>query len=225
MRQHRITSGYLRSARRRSRLRVGHGPALQWHSIPRAGIHALLRLVQKRWPPGSPAATSAEALCRSICSDHQEWLQAERGLAQKSIRALMWESPNFLAWYTARRPVDELAELNIEDIDIYFELRAAAGLRRRSLKDVAERLRLLLRFLHKTGRIAVDPAPGITGPRLYAYESIPSGLSAEQISPVLKKTRKDRSPIGYRDYASCCCYRPTDCVMEKGSPKKLQCKS
>ena len=36
---------------------------------------------------------------------------------------------------------------------------------------------------------------------LHAYESIPSALSAEQISAVLKNTRKDRSPLGYRDYA------------------------
>ena len=80
-------------------------------------------------------------------------------------------------------------------------MRAAAGLRRRSLKDVAERLRSLMRFLHRTGRIGIDLAPRIIGPVLYAYESIPSALSAEQISAVLKNTRKDRSPMGYRDYA------------------------
>lgn len=194
-------SGYLRYARRRSHRRFGRPPAPRWEAIPRAGIHALLRLVQKQWPPQPPAASPAEAFCRSVCNEYREWLQVERGLAQKSIRALMWEGRHFLSWYTARSPFDELAELNIKDIDTYFELRAAAGLRRRSLKDVAERLRSLMRFLTRTGRIAVDLAPGITGPRLYAYEAIPSALSAEQISAVLKSTRKDRSPIGYRDYA------------------------
>ncbi|MGO9606552.1 MAG: hypothetical protein ACLQAT_24700 [Candidatus Binataceae bacterium] len=58
-------------------------------------------------------------------------------------------------------------------------------MRRRSLKDVAERLRSLMLFLHRTGRIGVDLAPGITGPMLYAYEPIPSPLGAEQISAVL----------------------------------------
>lgn len=85
--------------------------------------------------------------------------------------------------------------MNIRDIDIYFAMRAA-GLRRRSLKDVAERLRSMLRFLHRTGRIGIDLAPRIISPVLYAYESIPSALSAEQISGVLKNTRKDRSPMG-----------------------------
>ncbi len=82
---------------------------------------------------------------------------------------------HFLSSYTARGAVDELAELNIRDIDIYFEMRAA-GPRRRSLKDVAERLRSLMRFLHRTGRIRVDLAPGIIGPVLYAYESGEPGL-------------------------------------------------
>jgi len=36
---------------------------------------------------------------------------------------------------------------------------------------------------------------------LHAYESIPSALTAEHISAVLQCTRKDRSPMGYRDYA------------------------
>jgi integrase len=58
-----------------------------------------------------------------------------------------------------------------------------------------------MRFLHRTGRIGIDLAPRILGPRLYAYESIPSALSAEQIARVLQSTCKDRSPMGYRDYA------------------------
>lgn len=193
-------SGYLRYARRRSHLRFGHPPAPRWESIPRAGIHALLRLVQKQWPPEPSASSAAEVLCRSICGEYREELE-QRGLAKQSIRALMWEGQHFLSWYTARSPVDDFAELNIKDIDLYFDMRAAAGLRRRSLKDMAERLRSLMRFLHRRGRIGDDLAPRISGPLLYAYESIPSALSAEQTSAVLKSTRKDRSPVGYRDYA------------------------
>jgi site-specific recombinase XerD len=159
-----------------------------------------MRLAQKRWPPEPPAASPGEALCRSVCSEYREWLHVQRGLPKASIRALIWEGRHFLSWYTARSPADDLTELNIRDIDIYFEMRAA-GLRRRSLKDLAERLRSLMRFLNRTGRVAVDLAPRIIGPVLYVYESIPSALSAEQISAVLKNTRKDRSPMGYRDYA------------------------
>lgn len=193
-------SSYLRFARRQFHRRHGYPPAPRWESIPRAGIHALLRLVQKPWPPEQPPASPAEALCRSVCNEYRELLQVQRGLAQASIRALMWEGRNFLSWYAARSSLDDLRKLNVRDVDIYFEMRAA-GLRRRSLKDVAERLRSLMRFLHRTDRIGIDLAPRIIAPVLYAYESIPSALSAEQISAVLKNTRKDRSPLGYRDYA------------------------
>jgi integrase/recombinase XerD len=193
-------SGYLHYAVRRFRQRHGHPPSPWWQSIPRAGIHALLRLVQKPWPPEPPPVSPAEALCRSVCDEYRKWLHDERGLAKASIRALMWEGRHFLTWYTRRSPVDELSELNIRDIDIYFAMRAP-DLRRRSLKDVAERLRSLMRFLHRMGIIGADLAPRIISPTLYAYESIPSALTAEQISAVLKNTRKDRSPIGYRDYA------------------------
>jgi len=85
-------------------------------------------------------------------------------------------------------------------VDAYFEARAP-GLRRKSLKDVAERLRSLLRHLHRTGRTAVDLAQQIIAPMLYAYESIPSALSLDQVAAVLKSTRKDRSPMGLRGYA------------------------
>lgn len=57
-------SRYLRYAIRKFRQRHDHAPALRWKSICRAGIHALLRLVQKRWPPEAPPASSAEAFCR-----------------------------------------------------------------------------------------------------------------------------------------------------------------
>ncbi len=194
-------SGYLHYAIRKFRQRHGHPPAPRWESIPRAGIHKLLRLVQKRWPPEPPTASPAEALCRSVCNEYREWLHVQRRLAKASIRALMWEGRNFLSWYTARSAGDELADLNVRDIDTYFEMRAAAGLRRRSLKDVAERLRSLMRFLYRTGRVGIDLAPRIIGPTLYAYESIPCALSEEQISAVLKSARMDRSPMEYRDYA------------------------
>jgi integrase/recombinase XerD len=193
-------SRYLRCAVRRFRQRHGHSPAVHWRSIPRAGIHALLRLVQKPWPPEPPAAGPTEVLCRTVCDEYREWLSAQRGLASATVDALMWEARHFLAWYTERPSVIGFMGLTVRDIDAYFSMRAP-GLRRKSLKDVAERLRSLVQFLHRTGRAGVDLAPQIIAPLLYAYETIPSALGSEQIAAVLEATRKDRSPTGLRDYA------------------------
>ncbi len=77
----------------------------------------------------------------------------------------------------------------------------APKLRRRSIKDTAQRLRAFVRFLHATGRIPRDISTQIISPTMYAYESIPSALSREEIEAALTTTRKDRSALGLRDYA------------------------
>jgi hypothetical protein len=92
-------------------------------------IHALLRLVQKRWPPEPPPSGPGEVLCRTVCNEYQEWLRVQRGLAKASIDGLMWEGRPFLSWYTERSHATSF--ISIRDIDAYFEMRAL-GLRRRS---------------------------------------------------------------------------------------------
>lgn len=196
----RTISSYLSLAVQRFRERHGRAPADAWASIPRSGIHGLLKLTLKRWPPELTTSDTRELLCREVCNQYQTWLQEERGLAVASIDALLWEARHFCAWYMGRAGTASFMDLGIRDIDAYFEMRAPE-LRRKSLKDVAERLRSFARHLQRTCRTAADLAPQIIAPMLYAYETIPSALSLVQVATVLKSARKDRSPIGLRDYA------------------------
>ena len=193
-------SDYLCLAVRHFRKRHGRAPARDWVSIPRAGIHGLLKLALKCWPPEPAPPDAGGLLCRAVCDQYQTWLREERGLAAASIDALMWEARHFCAWYVGYAGRRSFMDLSIQDVDAYFAMRAP-GLRRKSLKDVAERLRSLTRHLHRTGHTAADLAPQIIAPMLYAYESIPSTLSLDQIATVLKSAQKDRSPMGSRDYA------------------------
>ena len=193
-------SNYLCLAVRQFRKRHGRANAPRWVSIPRSGIHGLLKLALKRWPPEPKTSNTRELLCREVCQQYQTWLQEARGLAVASIDALMWEARHFCAWYIECAASASFMSMNVRDIDAYFEMRAR-GLRRRSLKDVAERLRSFIRHLHRTGHTPVDLTPQIIGPRLYAYETIPSVLSLDQTATVLKSARDDQSPIGLRDYA------------------------
>jgi integrase/recombinase XerD len=103
-------SNYLRCAVRQFRQRHGYSCAPQWQSIPRSGIHALLRSVQKRWPPEPMTSDPGEILCRAVCKEYQEWLSEKRGLAVASVDDLMWEARHFLAWYTNRTGVASLRE-------------------------------------------------------------------------------------------------------------------
>lgn len=180
--------------------RHGRPPASRWHAIPRSGIHALLRLAQGQWPPAPKATCAAEAMRFAICDEYETWLREERGLAEPSIYALMWEGRNFLAWQLDRCGADSLMEMSVGDIDRYMNMRSLHQTRR-SVKDVAERLRSMLRYLHRTGRAAIDLSPHVIAPLLYAYEGVPSILERDQIAAVLQVAGQDRTPVGLRDHA------------------------
>lgn len=191
---------YLRHAIRSFRKRHGRSPGASWHAIPRSGIHALLRLAQGQWPPVRKATSAVEAMRFAICDEYETWLREERGLAEPSIYALMWEGRNFLAWQLDQCAVDSLMEMTVGDIDRYMETRSPHQTRK-SVKDVAERLRSILRYLHRTDRTTIDLSPHVIAPLLYAYEGVPSILERGQIAAVLQRTEKDRTPMGLRDHA------------------------
>jgi len=191
---------YLRHAIALFRKRHGRPPGPYWHSIPRSGIHALLRLAQGQWPPAPKVTCASDVVRFTICDEYETWLREERGLVWPSIAALLWEARHFLAWQLGRCGAESLMELSVGDIDRYMDLRAPK-LTRKSLKDVAERLRSLLRYLHRTGRTAIDLSPHVIAPLLYAYEGVPSILERSQIAAVLENTRKDTTPVGLRDHA------------------------
>jgi hypothetical protein len=116
-------------------------------------------------------------------------------VASASIAALMWEARNFLRWQFDRGGAASLETLSIVDVDLYMDMRAP-GLRRKSLADVAERLRSVVRYLHRTGRIPTDLTPHIIGPMLYAYEDVPSTLDKSK-SPQCwpRRRRTDRRGV------------------------------
>ena len=181
-------------------IQYGRPLSARWHMLPRTAIAKLLRLAQGNWPPDAEMIGPDDEHRHEICREYEAWLREERGLASASIAALMWEARNFLRWQFDRAGAASLETLSIVDIDLYMDMRAP-GLRRKSLADVAERLRSVVRHLHRTGRIPTDLTPHIIGPMLYAYEDVPSTLERSQIAAVLATTQEDRSPRGLRDYA------------------------
>ncbi|SFB56839.1 Site-specific recombinase XerD [Rhizobium sp. NFR07] len=191
---------YLRHAIALFQERHGRPPRPYWHSIPRSGIHALLRLAQGQWPPAPIATCAVDALRLAICDEYETWLREERGLAPASIDALMWEGRNFLVWRLNRHGHDGLMSLIVSDIDASMDMRRPHQTRR-SVKDVAERLRSILRYLHRTRRVAIDLSPHVIAPLLYAYEGVPSILTPDQVAAVLQSSEQDTTPAGLRDHA------------------------
>lgn len=195
-----LVAAYLHHAVRRFRELRGRPPTSRWTSVPQSGIHALVRTALDEWPPEPPVTDAHDRLCRQICDQYERWLRTERGLAEASVATLMWEARHFCAWIREACSDADFAHLTMRDVDAYLDLRAPR-LTRKSLKDVAERLRGFLRHLHWSGRIASDLSQHVIAPLLYAYEGIPSILTPEQIAAVLDAVGRDGSPKGLRDHA------------------------
>ena len=191
---------YLRHAGVTFRKRRGRPPGPNWHSIPRSGIHAVLRLAQGQWPPEPDVIGPEAELRHAICRNYEAWLREERGLAVASITALLAEARHFLIWQLERGGAQSLKNLSVRDIDLYMDARAP-GQRRVSLKGYAERLRSALRYMHRNGHVTSNLATRVIAPTLYAYEGVPSILEPDQIAAVLETTKRDTSPMGLRDYA------------------------
>jgi integrase/recombinase XerD len=182
--------------------RHGHPPASvgDWRSHHSSGIRLFLWCANGHLPVGAASRCPFEAFSRALCDEYAQWLEEQRGLAAASIDSLVGEARRFLVWFGEGRTTDSLLAMTIADVDAYLQSRSVS-LRRVSLKSVTNQLRCLLRYAHATGRTGQDFALSVTSPTLYALESIPSCLNAEEIRIVAHTTRQDHSPKGLRDYA------------------------
>jgi integrase/recombinase XerD len=190
--------------RRRHRLfSKQHGkspPFRKWSQRYTGAIHMLLRLVHGRWPVADPPATALEAVHRDIVLEYDMWLRDLRGLRPETRTKRTTLALRFLTSLGARADRESLARLSVRDIDTYLS-QCCHGLRRASIEERTVCLRDFLRHLYRSGRLSSDLSGTVIGPRIYEHESIPSALRAEEVRRVLELTRKDRSPVGLRDYA------------------------
>jgi integrase/recombinase XerD len=188
--------GALRPKRRSARM----DPSLQGLRIPhRAAIHMLLRLVHGRWPLAPTPKSRLERFRADLIGEYDAWMRDLRGLSAGTRVIRCTEARIFLEWVAGHGRPKQLAHITVADVDAYVQSRASS-MRRQSLQGFTSNLRIFLRHLHDSGKIP-DLSSTLIGPRLYAFEGIPSTLRAEDIDKVLHCTRKDRSPVGLRDYA------------------------
>jgi len=193
---------YLTQELRQFARRHGHAPVSvdHWRGSHTAGVHGFLQCIVAQWPPSVTPAGPYEADCQALCTQYAQWLCEQRGLASQTIAERAAEAGRFLSWYGQRTEAGTLWTMAIADVDAYLQSRAPP-LRRVSRKGVAQRLRCFLRFVRVTGRTERDFALCVMAPTLYAFESIPSALSPDQVEAVLQASRNDRTPKGLRDHA------------------------
>lgn len=165
----------------------------------RSAIHLLLRLVHERWPPSVVPRSQREVFHQKLISDYDAWMDRLRGLSVGTRSNRRADAMRFLNWLETRGSQEGLRKLVVADIDLFVHWRMSS-LKRSAKKHVTVNLRSFLRYLFSTG-LAPDLASTVIGPKIYAYEDIPSALRAGEIERVVQFVRGDRSPIGLRDYA------------------------
>ena len=158
----------------------------------------LLRLVHGTWPPEIAPTTADEIAMHEVIGDYDAWMVELRGLSASTREHGRAEARSLLRWL--RDHDKSVATLGVADLDAYIASRGIS-MRRSSKVAMVSTLRGVLRYLHGSGRMPIDLADAIEGPPIYALEGIPSTIRREDIERALKAARRDRSPLGRRDYA------------------------
>jgi site-specific recombinase XerD len=163
-------------------------------------IRRLLRMLNPNWPPPEPAANDGERFQRELLDGYARWLVDVHGLSQGILSRNSRAARIFLHWLGDKASRDSLPRVGLSEIDDYLNWRMRE-LRRTTRTGVASSLRSFLRYLHSHGVVPKDLSPLVSGPVLYKFEDIPRAFSEDQVKSMLYTTRRDRTPVGLRDYA------------------------
>lgn len=193
---------YMRRRLRDYCRRHGHMPRNRkgWRTWCTDGVVQLLRFTHEQWPPERVPRNRGEARAQTLCKDYRSWLTDCRGLAVSTTNGCLEETQQFLAWHLAHGGQDQQMTVSLQQIDAYLQFRSA-GVRRTTLKLASQRLGGFLRFLHREGHLSEDLSRSMIHPTLYEFENIPSVLKPQEVTQILKVTRRDRSARGRRDFA------------------------
>ena len=193
---------FLRWELRSWRKRHGRDPrnVFEWRRRNRTAMNVFLRLVHGRWPVVATPVTAIEAFHCDLVRGYDAWMRELRGLASVTRSKRTTQALEFLTELGSRGEQESLAHLSVRDVDAHLQQRCKSW-RRRTIEGYTVCLRSFLRYLHGSGRTALDLSSTVIGPRIYDHEQIPSALRPEEVQAVVEATRQDRSPIGRRDCA------------------------
>ena len=129
----------------------------------------------------------------------EEWMRAERCLADGTIDINLRSAREFLDWLTGRGK--QLKSVRIGDVDAAIEAKQTGRqYGRKTIRGHAKRLRTFIRFAEDRDWCTPGMADGIVPPRFYPDENVRSTLSRDDVRRLLATTDDDR-PGDTRDRA------------------------
>jgi integrase/recombinase XerD len=144
-------------------------------------LHFLGRLQE----PALPAFPFAH-----LITDFTQYMRAERGLSQATIRNRCWHVQQFLGWLANQNRT--LAEVSIRDVDAFLSGKGTQDWGRVSVATSAQALRAFFRHAGLQGWCAKTMAVGISGPRVFKHEALPVGPAWADVQRLIASTDGDR---------------------------------
>jgi integrase/recombinase XerD len=133
-----------------------------------------------------------------LLDDFAQWMTQERGLSPHTIQNRRWHVERFLAWLDARDGA--VAELQLREVDAYFEALHAKGLSRVTIKIHANGVRAFLRHAERRAWCPTGLADLVAGPCIYRHHELPLGPSWDDVRKLIESTASD-APADIRDHA------------------------
>jgi site-specific recombinase XerD len=164
----------------------------------RGPIEQMLRLILPGFTgTGRPRRTSFPFA--AVAPRFLEYLEAERGLRQASVRHYQHHLIRFEAYLT-RIGVRALADLSPAILSAFVVERKAGGLAPTSLRNMCGVLRVFLRYAHREGLTAADLSGTVEWPQVYRLSTLPRSITWSEVQKVLDCVER-RTGSGKRDYA------------------------
>lgn len=160
--------------------------------LSRRGLGPLVELLRSEGVMAE-VAVSAPSAVDVLVAEFAVYLRQERGLAVATIEGRLRIARRFLASCGDPAPLDAVA------VSAYVASTCpSTGVS--TAKLVLTGIRSLLRFLHVSGRLAVDLSPVVLAAAGWRHTGLPKGLSDAEVSALLAECGPDR-PSGRRDRA------------------------
>ena len=127
------------------------------------------------------------------------WARGERGYAEATVESCCAVAEDFFRFLAETNT--PFASVSVVDVDRAVAAKSArAELSRRTIENMATRLKMFFRFAEDRGWCKPGIAAAISFPRIWVNDDVPAGLKREDVVRLLATTEGDRA-VDKRDRA------------------------
>ena len=127
------------------------------------------------------------------------WAREERGYSEATVESCCAVAEEFFRFLAESET--PFASVSVVDVDRAIAAKSArAELSRRTIENIARRLKMFFRFAEDRGWCRSGIAGAITFPRVWVNDDVPAGLKREDVVRLLETTDGDRA-VDKRDRA------------------------